>query len=186
VLHIGCGAGGLTKMMASQGIRVLGVDAGVEAATTRGLAAVPYAGEPLAPGSLQGALAHAGEAFDAAVILDSGCFKCAGALAPLWPSAGALAEIGWVPRGPGRAGAPGCARAAPPWGPASGRLLRRPRLRCRRSALKQGGRLCVETTLPPAVSQAAAKELLAAGGYEVLSWEQLSEMPRIRMVARKL
>ncbi len=52
--------------------------------------------------------------------------------------------------------------------------------------LKQGGRLCVETTLPPAVGQEAAKELLAAGGYEVVAWEQLSAMPRIRMVARKL
>ncbi len=118
MLHIGCGAGGLTKMMASQGIQVTGVDSSVEAATTRGLQAVQYAGEPLAPGSLQGALAHAGQAYAAAVILDSGCFKCAGALAPRWPSAEALAEIGWVRRAPGARAAGACLAVPPCLGPA--------------------------------------------------------------------
>ena len=44
VLHVACGAGGLTKMMASQGMQVVGADVDVEAALRRGLAAVSMAG----------------------------------------------------------------------------------------------------------------------------------------------
>lgn len=148
VLHIGCGTGGLTKMMASQGVQTSGIDSDVEAATTRGLKAVQYAGAPLSSGSLQPALAQCPGGYNAVVIFDTGCFKCKGALAPVWPSEGALQEVG--------------------------------------SVLQQGGRLCIETTLPAEVSQEAAQALLAAQGFEVTSWQQLTAMPRIRAVARKL
>ena len=40
VLHLACGAGGLTKMMCSQGIQALGADVDIDAAERRGLSAV--------------------------------------------------------------------------------------------------------------------------------------------------
>jgi len=55
VLHVGCGGGSLTKMVASQGLRVAAVDADVAAAANRGLLCCAY-GEgtaPLAAGSLR-------------------------------------------------------------------------------------------------------------------------------------
>lgn len=54
-MHVGCHDGALTKMLASKGLRVFGVDAIVAAATKRGLKCVPFQGQPLA----QGSLAHA-------------------------------------------------------------------------------------------------------------------------------
>ncbi|GFH31922.1 uncharacterized protein HaLaN_31053, partial [Haematococcus lacustris] len=41
VLHLGCGSGALTKMMASQGMQVLGLDMDVGLACARGLQARP-------------------------------------------------------------------------------------------------------------------------------------------------
>ncbi|GAX82142.1 hypothetical protein CEUSTIGMA_g9570.t1 [Chlamydomonas eustigma] len=54
ILHVGCGAGGLTKTMCSQGMQVLGVDLDITATTRRGLCAVPLVGpkRELASGSL--------------------------------------------------------------------------------------------------------------------------------------
>jgi hypothetical protein len=63
VLHLQCGSGALTKMLASKGLRVCGADGDVAAAAKRGLRAFPYGGSGgsgsgaggLAPGALAGA-----------------------------------------------------------------------------------------------------------------------------------
>ncbi|KAG2444612.1 hypothetical protein HXX76_001356 [Chlamydomonas incerta] len=52
LLHVFCGAGALTKLLASQGLQVWAVDSDVEAPRKRGLRAAPFAGEPLGPGCL--------------------------------------------------------------------------------------------------------------------------------------
>ena len=76
VLHLACGAGGLTKLMCSQGIRALGADVDIEAAERRGLSAVKLVSVgfdhgsssaiELVPGSL--GLAHKRGPFDAVMI----------------------------------------------------------------------------------------------------------------------
>lgn len=72
VLHLACGAGGLTKMMASSGMRVVGTDVDVSAAQRRGLCAEPMAAAAarsgrLVAGSLQGARVQG--PFEAALLL---------------------------------------------------------------------------------------------------------------------
>lgn len=80
VLHIGCGAGGVTKLMASQGMQVVGADVEVSGARRRGLVAVTLSQRApagrLVGSSLRGALAvganWSGEAFDAVVLQKEG------------------------------------------------------------------------------------------------------------------
>uniref|UniRef100_A0A061QR61 Uncharacterized protein n=1 Tax=Tetraselmis sp. GSL018 TaxID=582737 RepID=A0A061QR61_9CHLO len=62
VLHLQCGAGGLTKLLASQGLTVVGADTEVDAALARGLTAKKYLGEPLSRMSLGSA--SGSEGFD--------------------------------------------------------------------------------------------------------------------------
>lgn len=68
LVHIGCGDGALTKMLASKGLRVWGVDADVTAASRRGLTCATFQGQPLSQGSLGGAAAAAGGAVDAVLV----------------------------------------------------------------------------------------------------------------------
>ncbi|KXZ45261.1 hypothetical protein GPECTOR_56g357 [Gonium pectorale] len=70
VLHVFCGAGALTKLLASQGLQVWGVDADVDAAQRRGLRAVPFVGEPLGRGCLDGLVAGAPAGGFQVVMLD--------------------------------------------------------------------------------------------------------------------
>ncbi len=74
VLHLCCGQGGLTKMVASQGMRVVGVDVDVAAAQRRGLTAVPFTSpRPLTSRSLLAARALAGpRAFDVVLLCCEG------------------------------------------------------------------------------------------------------------------
>ncbi|KAL6762209.1 HAD-like domain-containing protein [Haematococcus lacustris] len=65
VLHLGCGSGALTKMMASQGMQVLGLDMDVGLACARGLQARPLSCAELSTGSLRGS---AKDGFDAALL----------------------------------------------------------------------------------------------------------------------
>lgn len=67
-MHVGCGDGALTKMLASKGLRVFGVDADTAAATKRGLKCIAYKGQPLSAGSLTGAAAAAGGPVDAVLV----------------------------------------------------------------------------------------------------------------------
>lgn len=67
VLHVGCGDGALTKMLASKGLLVVGADADVSVGIKRGLKCVQYQGAPLSQGSLAGAVAVAG-AVDAVLV----------------------------------------------------------------------------------------------------------------------
>eukprot|EP00798_Chlamydomonas_sp_ICE-L_P030726 gene30726-35761_t len=60
VLHLACSAGGLTKMMASQGSQVIGMDTDVSAAQNRGLSAFPFEGiKKMGKGSLRRASDYA-------------------------------------------------------------------------------------------------------------------------------
>lgn len=68
VAHVCCGDGALTKVLASRGLRVLGVDADVTAATRRGLRAAAFQGPPLARGSLAGAAALLPRAADVVLL----------------------------------------------------------------------------------------------------------------------
>jgi 3-hydroxyisobutyrate dehydrogenase-like beta-hydroxyacid dehydrogenase len=101
VVHVGCGDGSLTKMLASKGLRVWGVDADVSAATQRGLSCVPFQGTPLAEGSLAAAAAATASAaagssgVDAVVVYTSSGSSTSALVADssaLTPSA--LAEMG--------------------------------------------------------------------------------------------
>lgn len=62
VVHVGMGDGALTKMMASRGLCVTGVDVDVAAGLKRGLRCAKFSGQPLAAGSLAVAADAAGEA----------------------------------------------------------------------------------------------------------------------------
>ena len=55
VLHVGCGAGALTKILASQGLATVGADVDPSAAIARGLQAVACVGPILSEGSLASA-----------------------------------------------------------------------------------------------------------------------------------
>lgn len=68
VLHVGCGDGALTKMLASKGLQVIGVDADVSAGIKRGLKCVAFDGAPLAAGSLATVAASLKEPADAVLI----------------------------------------------------------------------------------------------------------------------
>jgi SAM-dependent methyltransferase len=68
LVHVGCSDGALTKMLASKGLRVCGVDADVAAATKRGLKCVAFEGQPLSQGSMAGAAVAAGEAVDVVLV----------------------------------------------------------------------------------------------------------------------
>ncbi|GLC58380.1 hypothetical protein PLESTB_001352600 [Pleodorina starrii] len=70
VLHVFCGAGALTKLLASQGLQVWAVDSDVEAARKRGLRAAPFSGSALGPRCLDGALASAPPAGFDCIMLD--------------------------------------------------------------------------------------------------------------------
>ncbi|KAI8468343.1 MAG: HAD-like domain-containing protein [Monoraphidium minutum] len=75
VLHLQCGGGALTKMLASKGLRVCGADADVAAATKRGLRCFPYGGGGSGGGALAGgALAAAAGAgpYDVAIFHQPG------------------------------------------------------------------------------------------------------------------
>jgi len=93
VAHLCCGAGGLTKLLASQGLQVTGVDAEVGAARKRGLRAARYDGPPLAPGSLATLVARGGGAFDAAIIHQQQGPAAASGAAAAWASEAGLAEL---------------------------------------------------------------------------------------------
>lgn len=67
VLHVGCGDGALTKMLASKGLVVVGADADISAGVKRGLRCTQYQGAPLSRGSLAPAAAEAG-AVDAVLV----------------------------------------------------------------------------------------------------------------------
>jgi hypothetical protein len=64
VLHLQCGSGALTKMLASKGLNTVGADADIEASARRGLAVFAYGGGgdggggPLARGALEGTKAR--------------------------------------------------------------------------------------------------------------------------------
>jgi len=163
VLHIGCGAGGLTKMMASQGMQVTGADMDVMAATRRGLVAVPLGGRTAmgrpAGSSLRGALAQNGawdgEAFDAIVLHKDGGHADAApdAGAPsTWLAPGALTELGGV--------------------------------------LSPYGRLCAEVALTPAtrINPAAIINAINASRLTVVAWQVVKAgggaPQRMRLVAR--
>lgn len=68
LVHVGCGDGALTKMLASKGLRVFGVDTDVASATKRGLKCVVYQGQRLAAGSLAAAAAAARGPVDAVLV----------------------------------------------------------------------------------------------------------------------
>jgi SAM-dependent methyltransferase len=68
VIHVGMGDGSLTKMMASKGLCVMGVDADVAAGVKRGLRCVQYSGAALAAGSLSAAAEDAGGPVDAVLL----------------------------------------------------------------------------------------------------------------------
>eukprot|EP00775_Hariotina_reticulata_P013404 gene13404-13532_t len=68
VIHVGMGDGSLTKMMASKGLCVMGVDADIAAGVKRGLRCVQYSGAPLAAGSLAAAAEDAGGPVDAVLL----------------------------------------------------------------------------------------------------------------------
>uniref|UniRef100_A0A383VST6 Methyltransferase domain-containing protein n=1 Tax=Tetradesmus obliquus TaxID=3088 RepID=A0A383VST6_TETOB len=68
VLHVGCGDGALTKMLASKGLQVIGVDADVTACIKRGLKCVAFDGAPLAAGSMATVAASLKEPADAVLI----------------------------------------------------------------------------------------------------------------------
>ncbi|GIL87479.1 hypothetical protein Vretimale_1626 [Volvox reticuliferus] len=70
VLHVFCGAGALTKLLASQGLQVWAVDVDVAAAQTRGLRAAPFSEMALAPQCLDGVMAAAPEGGFDCVLLD--------------------------------------------------------------------------------------------------------------------
>jgi len=52
VLHLCCGDGGMTKLLASQGVTVMGVDTNVDAMLKRGLSAKTFLGPPMSRMSL--------------------------------------------------------------------------------------------------------------------------------------
>eukprot|EP00878_Enallax_costatus_P040110 GHUV01046100.1.p1 GENE.GHUV01046100.1~~GHUV01046100.1.p1 ORF type:complete len:315 (+),score=113.05 GHUV01046100.1:3-947(+) len=60
VVHVGCGDGALTKMLASKGLVVVGVDSDITAGLKRGLRCVQFQDEPLGAGSLSNAVEVAG------------------------------------------------------------------------------------------------------------------------------
>eukprot|EP00879_Flechtneria_rotunda_P022813 GHRR01024098.1.p1 GENE.GHRR01024098.1~~GHRR01024098.1.p1 ORF type:complete len:233 (-),score=64.10 GHRR01024098.1:298-996(-) len=60
ILHVGCGDAALTKMLASKGLCVVGVDAGSTTGVKRGLKCVPFAGQPLTSGCLAGVVGAVG------------------------------------------------------------------------------------------------------------------------------
>ena len=64
VLHVGSGAGALTKLMASQGLQCVGIDADPGLCLRRGLMAVAFAGEALAEGSCGPAVQGEGSGAD--------------------------------------------------------------------------------------------------------------------------
>lgn len=68
LVHVGCGDGALTKMLASKGLRVFGVDVSIEAAAKRGLRCTAYQGLPLSTGSLAAAAAAAGGTVDVVLL----------------------------------------------------------------------------------------------------------------------
>lgn len=68
LVHVGCGDGALTKMLASKGLRVFGVDTDIAAATKRGLKVVEYDGQALSQGSLAGVAAAAQGAVDVVLV----------------------------------------------------------------------------------------------------------------------
>lgn len=66
VAHLGCGPAALSKLLASQGMQVVGVDTDVSAARKRGLSAEPFNGIPFSTGCLQGLASH--DSFDTVLI----------------------------------------------------------------------------------------------------------------------
>ncbi|KAJ9517816.1 hypothetical protein QJQ45_004133 [Haematococcus lacustris] len=95
VLHLGCGSGALTKMMASQGMQVLGLDMDVGLACARGLQARPLSCAELSTGSLRGSTK---DGFDAALLhhqqgLDLTVPSASGALARSLCRESSLAEL---------------------------------------------------------------------------------------------
>lgn len=166
IIHVGCSDGSLTKMLASKGLRVFGVDADIAAATKRGLKCVSFEGQPLSAGSLAPAAAAAGSGVDcvliytpAAAASSSGssgsgsggwCVQDSSSL-----TQGALAELGQV--------------------------------------LVPGGRLCAE--LPLAVAgadgpqeEARLRAALQAAGYTSISCLQVLpgwQQQRVRIMAER-
>ncbi|CAG9463975.1 unnamed protein product [Pedinophyceae sp. YPF-701] len=102
VLHLACGAGPLTKLLASQGLEAVGVDADVAAATKRGLCCAQYDGEPLGDLALEGAMrvgpsAAGGPAPVDAVVLYAAAADVRGReLAGLLVSGAGVAEVARV------------------------------------------------------------------------------------------
>ncbi|KAG1677921.1 hypothetical protein FOA52_001339 [Chlamydomonas sp. UWO 241] len=89
VLHVACGAGGLTKMLVASGMEVMGTDADVVPLHARGLQAVPTVGGPkgrLVAGSLAAAREAASESgipYDTVLLLGSSS-DSSGAFARWW------------------------------------------------------------------------------------------------------
>lgn len=119
ILHVGCGNGALTKMLASKGLQVVGVDADTTLAQKRGLQNVQFQGAPLNHGCLSAAASRA--PFDAVLLYAAG----AGSVAAVTPQTD---HTSWL---------------------TTDNCFARSALEEVSSVLTSGGRLCLELTAPP-------------------------------------
>lgn len=165
LVHVGCGDGALTKMLASKGLRVFGVDADVAAATKRGLKCVSFQGQALSQGSLSAAAAVAKGPVDAVLVYTA-------------PQA--------VSSSSGVATGNSSSRIVL----GSNECLREEVLREFGQLLKPGGRLCLEVPLSAGQDAAAVlTELLQAApaaGYGAVNSVQVLpgvQQERLRLVA---
>lgn len=147
VLHVGCGDGGLTRMIASQGLQVLGTDVDVSAAAKRGLVTVPLAprpaGTPPTAPCIKATLAQVsgweeGARFDSIVVQQGGSGAGVGG--------DASSSVAWM--------APGAMQEV-------------------RDLLAPDGRLCAELALLPSprVHPAAIINAVNASGMTVVAWQ---------------